>query len=55
MAAEWHYSKDGQRHGPVSAAELKALAQDGKLTPTDMVWKEGKAAWQPAGSIKAYH
>ena len=52
MAAEWHYSKDGQRHGPVSAAELKALARAGKLVPTDMVWKAGMAEWRVASGVK---
>ena len=52
MSAEWHYTKDGQRHGPVSAAELKALAKSGDLSPDDMVWKEGMAGWKPAGSLK---
>lgn len=52
MAAEWHYSKDGKQHGPVSAADLKAMAKSGELSPTDMVWQEGMAEWKPAGSLK---
>ena len=52
MATEWHYSKGGQQHGPVSAADLKALAKSGELIPTDMIWKEGMAEWKPAGSLK---
>jgi len=52
MAAEWHYSKNGQQHGPVSAADLKAMAQAGELAPTDKVWKEGMAEWKAAGKIK---
>ncbi|MBX9679109.1 MAG: DUF4339 domain-containing protein [Gemmataceae bacterium] len=52
MSAEWHYTKDGQQHGPMSAAELKALAQAGKLAPTDMVWKAGMAEWKVASSVK---
>jgi len=52
MAAEWHYTKEGQKCGPVSAAELKALAQAGKLTPTDMVWKAGMAEWKVASGVK---
>jgi len=27
MSAERHYTKDGQQYGPISAAELKALAR----------------------------
>lgn len=52
MATEWHYSKGGQQHGPVSAADLKALTKSGELLPTDMIWKEGMAEWKPAGSLK---
>jgi len=52
MAAEWHYSKGNQQHGPVSASELKQLAQSGKLGPSDLVWKEGMENWKPASSIK---
>lgn len=52
MAAEWHYSKAGKQHGPVSAADLKALVKSGELAPTDLIWKEGLAEWKTAGSIK---
>ena len=52
MATEWHYSKGGQQHGPISAADLNALAKSGELLPTDMIWKEGMAEWKPAGSLK---
>jgi hypothetical protein len=54
-APEWHYSKGGQQHGPVSAADLKALAKSGELSPYDfrpMIWKEVMAEWKPAGSLK---
>jgi hypothetical protein len=52
LSADWHYTQNGQQHGPVSAAELKTLVQTGKLTPTDMVWKAGMAEWKVASSIK---
>ena len=52
MTAEWHYTKDGQKYGPLSAAELKALARSGQLAPTDMVWKAGMAEWKVASSSK---
>ena len=51
MAAEWHYSKDGKKIGPISAQELKSLADSGGLLPTDLVWKEGMSEWKQAGSI----
>lgn len=52
MAAEWHYSKNGQKHGPVSASDLKNLAKSGDLLPTDLIWKEGMAKWKPASNVK---
>lgn len=52
MSQEWHYSVDGAQLGPVSAAELKKLAEAGKLKQADLVWKDGMADWVPAKSIK---
>jgi hypothetical protein len=52
MATEWHYTKGGQKHGPVSSADLKALVKSGELQRTDMIWKEGMTDWKPAGSLK---
>lgn len=52
MKAEWFYAKSGQKHGPFTAAELRAKAASGEVTPTDLVWKEGMPEWRPAGSLK---
>jgi hypothetical protein len=53
MANEWHFTLNGQpADSPVSAAQLKQLANAGQLQPTDMVWQEGMTAWAPASSIK---
>jgi hypothetical protein len=52
MAGEWHYSQNGHQHGLISAADLKALAQSGQLSPDDMVWKEGMKGWAKAQSLK---
>lgn len=35
---QWHYTKHGQQFGPVDDAELCRLAQQGQITPDDMVW-----------------
>jgi hypothetical protein len=49
----WFYSRDGQRLGPVSFAELQAMAQQSGLDPRlDMVWTQGMATWQAAGEIQ---
>jgi len=53
VAQEWYYSVGGaERQGPISAAELKKLADAGNLNAGDLVWKEGMAEWAPAKSIK---
>lgn len=41
MSAAYNYLKNGRQFGPVSAQELKALADAGQLLPTDLVWKNG--------------
>ena len=52
MSQEWYYSVDGGRQGPVSPAELKKLAEAGKISESDLVWKDGMADWVAAKSIK---
>ena len=52
MSQEWYYSVDGDRQGPVSAADLKKLADAGTLKAVDLVWKDGMADWVQAKSIK---
>jgi len=48
----WWYTKSGERLGPHTSDELKVLAANGRLAPTDMVWKEGLTDWLQASSIK---
>jgi len=50
--AEWYYGKENKQHGPVSAAELKRLAQQGQLRPSDLVWREGMDEWTPASKVR---
>ena len=52
MSQEWYYSVDGDRQGPVSAADLKKLAEAGSLKATDLVWKDGMADWAQAKTVK---
>ena len=52
MAEQWYYAKNNETHGPVSSSELRQLAQDGKLTPTDHIWKQGMIDWVPADRVK---
>ncbi len=48
----WYYSREGERHGPVTLAELRGMAQAGQLNPRqDLAWTQGMAEWKPAGEI----
>jgi TM2 domain-containing membrane protein YozV len=47
----WFYSVNGQESGPVSARELKGLAAEHRLRPTDLVWKDGMSEWKPAAKV----
>ena len=52
MADQWYYSHRGQQVGPVSPEQLRQAAAVGQLQRTDLVWKQGMAAWVPAEKLK---
>jgi TM2 domain-containing membrane protein YozV len=47
-AMTYFYLSNGQRYGPVAESELRALVAQGRVAVTDLVWREGMAAWAPA-------
>ena len=47
---EWYLARDGQQHGPISAAEMSKIIELGYLLPNDLVWRQGFAEWQPAAT-----
>lgn len=50
----WFHTRDGERIGPVTFAELRVKALEGGLDPRlDLVWTQGMAEWRPAGEIEA--
>jgi len=49
--ADWFYSKDETRLGPVTEDELKRLATDGQLKPADLVWRDGMVDWVEARTV----
>lgn len=51
-ASQWYISRGGQRVGPLDAAQLKQMAGNGQLQPTDHVWREGMAEWAQAKQVK---
>ena len=52
MSTEWFFSRKGERTGPISSAELKALAGSERLNPSDLLWKEGMTEWVSARRLK---
>src|SRR4051812_49991486 len=47
----YHVGRNGQQTGPYSIEQLKSMAASGELSPTDLVWQEGMAGWEPANSL----
>lgn len=47
LAQKWYYAKSGQRYGPLPAARLRKMVQQGDLSPDDLVWCRGMEDWQP--------
>jgi hypothetical protein len=45
---QWYYARNDQQFGPVSANELKVLADAGRLAPDDLLWREGMEQWATA-------
>lgn len=45
----WYYAHGDVEKGPLSTAQMRALAAAGKIRPEDLVWKEGMETWVPAG------
>lgn len=50
--AVWFYAQGDEEHGPVTAVQLRALAEQGSLRPSDLVWKEGMEEWKPANGVR---
>lgn len=49
---QWYYTKREQRFGPVDDEELHRLAQQGEITPDDLVWNPSFGdKWMPASSV----
>lgn len=55
MNADWFYSKDETRLGPVTEDELKRLATDGQLKPSDLVWRDGMPDWVEARTVSVLY
>lgn len=47
----WFAHEGGEQGGPYTYALLNSRARQGSLSPDTLVWAEGMADWQPAGTI----
>ncbi len=47
----WYYARGESEQGPISSAQIKALAATGALRRDDLVWKEGMENWLPASDV----
>ena len=52
MASEWYCLIDGKEYGPATAAQLRLMAQDGRLTQADHVRKRRTDGWVPAARVR---
>ena len=52
MSGQWYYTKNGQKFGPITDADLKQMASSGALQPNDSIWKEGMSDWKLASNFK---
>ena len=48
---KWHYSHDGTQQGPVTEDEIKGMISAGSVKPSDLVWCDGMAGWEPVSSV----
>ena len=51
MAGQYFYARGDQQYGPFSGTRLKELATDGRLKPTDTVWKDDMKTGVQAGTV----
>jgi hypothetical protein len=50
MSQAWYYAQGSKVYGPVHVAQLRALAQAGRLRPSDMVVRAGEKRWGAAAA-----
>lgn len=48
---QYYLAVSGQQIGPFPVPQLQQLVQNGQLTPQTLVWKQGMAGWEQAGSV----
>lgn len=49
---EWHYEKNGQRHGPISTEAMQTLIEHGALNGQTLVWATDLTTWLPLANTQ---
>lgn len=52
MDAIWFVYSGRHQTGPFTSADLQRMAATGRVTPNDLVWKDGMDDWAKAATIK---
>ena len=52
MSRMWKYKRNDEEFGPIAEGELRRIASEGQLLPSDLVHTEGMQDWQPASKVK---
>jgi hypothetical protein len=52
MAHQWYLQHGGKQHGPMTSAQLKKLATDGKISPASQIRLGAEGAWGPASRVQ---
>ncbi|MFT6734911.1 MAG: membrane protease subunit (stomatin/prohibitin family) [Polaribacter sp.] len=47
----YHVAINGESKGPLSTSQIKIFVKDGSMTKESLVWTEGMANWESAGTI----
>lgn len=50
----WWVAIDGRKQGPMTEADVEALIRSGRMTTSALVWCEGMAQWQAAGTVTRF-
>lgn len=48
----WYHAIGANQFGPFTYAEMEQLAFNGKLNPSDLIWKEGFPDWIASSEVK---
>ena len=52
--AQYYYTKNGERHGPIDLPELQELVANQQVGPTEYFWTSGMADWQKVGGTDLF-